>query len=90
MNDSTNSETVKYWQTKLVALGQDTGGIDGRYWERTKTAVQAIVAGSTGMRIGGEEAAQIDVTLARLGPASSGGVSHQHEEYSLAEHSHSD
>jgi hypothetical protein len=90
MNDTTKSETVKYWQTKLVALGQDTGGVDGRYGDRTKTAVQAVVAGSTGMRIGGEEAAQIDVTLARLGPAGADGVSHQHDEYSPTEHSHID
>ena len=88
MDDSTKSEMVKYWQTKLAALGQDTGGVDGRYGDLTKTAVQAIVAGSTGLRIDGEEAAQIDVTLARLGPAGAKGVSHQHEEYSLNAHSH--
>ena len=60
------SETVKYWQTKLSALGFDTGGVDGRYHDKTKVAVQAVVAGSDGMRIGGEEAAQIDIALAKL------------------------
>jgi hypothetical protein len=88
MNDATKAETVKYWQTKLAALGQDTGGVDGRYGDQTKGAVQAIVAGSTGRQIGGVEAAQIDVTLARLGPAGSDGVSHQHDEYSPTEHTH--
>jgi hypothetical protein len=62
------AETVKYWRTKLAALGYDTGGVDGRYH-------------SDGMRIGGVEAAQIDVALAKLGPEARGGVSHQHEEY---------
>ena len=88
INSTDKAETVKYWQTKLVALGQDTGGIDGRYGDQTKTAVQAIVAGSTGMRIGGQEAAQIDVALAKVGPHAQGGVSHQHEEYTPAEHLH--
>ena len=61
-------ETVKYWQTKLAALGFDTGGVDGRYHDKTKVAVQGVVAGSDGMRIGGVEAAQIDVALAKLAP----------------------
>jgi peptidoglycan hydrolase-like protein with peptidoglycan-binding domain len=82
------ADTVKYWQTKLAALGQDTGGVDGRYHDKTKLAVQAVVAGSDGMRIGGSEAAQIDVALAKLGPEARGGVSHQHDEYAPTEHSH--
>jgi peptidoglycan hydrolase-like protein with peptidoglycan-binding domain len=77
-------ETVKSRQTKLAALGQDTGGVDGRYHDKTKIAVQAVAAGSDGMRIGGVEAAQIDV---KLGPEARGGVSHQHDECSAAGHS---
>jgi hypothetical protein len=67
------AETVKYWQTKLAALGQDTGGVDGRYHDKTKLAVRAVVAGSDGMQIDGEVAAQIDVALAKLGPGVSAG-----------------
>jgi hypothetical protein len=67
------AETVKYWQTKLAALGQDTGSVDGRYHDKTKLAVREIVAGADGMRIDGDVAAQIDVALARLGPDASAG-----------------
>jgi hypothetical protein len=88
MSSQERTDTVKYWQTKLVALGQDTGGVDGRFGDKTKMAVQAVVAGSSGLRIGGEEAAQIDIALAMLGPEAQGGVLHQHEEYAPSEHHH--
>ena len=81
-------ETVKHWQTKLTALGFDTGGTDGRYGDMTKAAVQAIAGGSDGMAIGGVESAEIDVALAKLGPAAKGGVEHQHDEYAPAVHEH--
>lgn len=60
------NETVKHWQTKLAALGFDTGGTDGRYGDKTKAAVQSVAAESDGMRIGGIESAKIDVALANL------------------------
>jgi hypothetical protein len=40
------------------------------------------------MTIGGVESAEIDVALAKLGPATHGGIEHQHEEYAPAIHEH--
>ncbi len=67
-----SDHAVEYWQTKSAAFGQDIGGIDGHYGDQTKTAVQAVVARSTETRIGGEEAAQIDVALTKLRPDAGG------------------
>jgi len=61
---------------------------DGRFGDKTTIAVQAVVAGSSGLRIGGEEAAQLDIALAILGPEAQGGVKRQHDEYAPAKHPH--
>lgn len=81
-------EKVRFWQLKLIALGYDTGGSDGKYGGLTKIAILAVAPGSNGMQIGANEAAAIDVTLGKLGSMIPGGVQHQHEEYALMVHPH--
>lgn len=78
-------EVVKSWQVKLGALGQDTGGVDGKYGDKSKNAVMAIVPGSDGLQIAGVESGAIDVALGLLGPAAK---THQHESYALKVHAH--
>ena len=87
-DSATGDEDVKFWQTKLTALNLDTGGVDGKYGDKTKLAVTAVVPASDGMQIYGVEAGVIDVTLGKLGPAIPGGVEHQHDEYALTAHAH--
>lgn len=58
-------EMVRYWQLKLMALGQDTGGSDGKYGDKTKAAVVAVVSGSDGMQIHAVEAVGIDSAFVR-------------------------
>lgn len=81
-------DKVRHWQLKLMALGYDTGGDDGKYGDKTRVAVIAVATGSDGLQIGGRESAAIDVTLGKLGPAIPGGVEHQHDEYALQVHAH--
>ncbi len=78
-------EVVKSWQVKLSALGQNTGGVDGKYGDKTKVSVIAVVPGSNGLQIAGEESGAIDVALGLLGP---GAKAHQHEGYALEVHAH--
>lgn len=78
-------EVVKSWQVKLQAVGQDTGGVDGKYGDKSKNAVMAIVPGSDGLQIAGVESGAIDVALGLLGPAAK---THQHPDYALKVHAH--
>ena len=78
-------EVVKSWQVKLQALGQDTGGVDGKYGDKSKNAVMAIVPASDGMQIAGVESGAIDVALGLLGP---GAQAHQHPDNALKVHAH--
>lgn len=78
-------EVVKSWQTKLMALDQDTGGVDGKYGDKSKNAVMAVVPGSDGLQIAGVESGAIDVALGLLGPAAK---VHQHPDYALKVHAH--
>ena len=64
-NTTNGDEDVRYWQTLLVALGQDTRGIDGKYGGGTKSAV-ANVTGQSGDQIGGVEAAIIHIAIGNL------------------------
>lgn len=64
---SNGDADVKYWQTLLVALGQNTGGVDGKYGGGTKGAVRAVVPVSDGEQIGPIEAALIHVAIGKLG-----------------------
>ena len=81
----TRMEVVKSWQTKLMALGQNTGGVDGKYGDKSKNAVIAVVPGSNGLQIAGVESGAIDVALGLLGP---GAKLHQHDDYALEVHAH--
>lgn len=78
-------EVVKSWQVKLGALGQDTGGVDGKYGDKSKNSVIAVVPGSNGLQIAGVESGAIDVALGLLGP---GAKLHQHDEFALSVHAH--
>ncbi len=78
-------EVVKSWQVKLQALDQDTGGTDGKYGDKSKIAVIAVVPGSDGLQIAGVESGAIDVALGLLGP---GAKLHQHDDYALEVHAH--
>ena len=78
-------EVVKSWQVKLQALGQDTGGTDGKYGDKSKNAIIAVVPGSNGLQIAGVESGSIDVALGLLGP---GAKLHQHDEFALSVHAH--
>ncbi len=78
-------EIVKSWQVKLIALDQDTGGVDGKYGDKSKIAVIAMVPGSNGLQIAGVESGAIDVALGLLGP---GAKLHQHDDYALSVHAH--
>jgi hypothetical protein len=78
-------EVVKSWQVKLIALDQDTGGVDGKYGNKSKVAVMAVVPGSDGLQIAGVESGAIDVALGLLGP---GVKLHQHDDYALEVHAH--
>jgi hypothetical protein len=82
---ATRMEVVKSWQVILQALGQDTGGTDGKYWDKTKNAVMAVVPGADGMQIHGVESGAINVALGLLGP---GFKAHQHDDYALNLHAH--
>ncbi len=81
----TRMEVVKSWQVKLQALGQDTGGVDGKYGDKSKNSVMAVVPGSDGLQIAGVESGAIDVALGLLGPAAK---VHQHPDHALKVHAH--
>ena len=82
---ATKMEVVKSWQVKLGALSQDTGGVDGKYGDKTKNAVMAVVPASDGLQISGVESGAIDVALGLLGP---GAMAHQHPDNALKVHAH--
>ena len=77
-------EKVRYWQMRLVSIGQDTGGVDGKYGDKTRAAVAAVVPASDGMQIHALEAVGIDTAFIR----SLGGGDHQHNEYAKVGHIH--
>jgi len=87
-NTTDGDAVVKHWQEKLQKLGHDTGGTDGKYGNKTTTAVKAVVVGVDGKEINWFESANIDYAIGLLGAGAGLSKADADKFYAQIKHGH--